>query len=124
MLLKSSSILLLVSILVVANHPEWARGSLPIKTTQSSNNSSASKSPATELAGDEPASAKFKLPTWFNYNLYKQFYGKQYRNSTENELHMKIYLRTALKVFEQRALFRAGRLSSLPSINELSDLVS
>lgn len=68
--------------------------------------------------------ARYTLPSWFNYQLYKQFHGKKYPHSAQNEAHKRIYLRTALKVFEQRALYRVGRLSSLSSVNELSDLVS
>lgn len=68
--------------------------------------------------------AKYKLPTWFNYKLYKQLYNKRYASRRDNELHKRIYLRTALTVFEQRAKYRAGRLDSLASMNELSDLVS
>lgn len=67
---------------------------------------------------------KYRLPSWFNYERYKRFYGKHYAKSSEDEIHKRIYLRTALKVFEQRALYRAGRLASLASMNELSDLVS
>lgn len=66
----------------------------------------------------------YKLPSWFNYAIYKHFYGKRYSDKRENELRKRIYLRTALKVFKQRALYRAGRVSSLASVNELSDLVS
>lgn len=71
---------------------------------------------------------KYKLPSWFNYELYKRFYGKPLKSylkkfKDDNEIHKRIYLRTALKVFEQRALYRAGRVHSLQSINELSDMV-
>lgn len=68
--------------------------------------------------------SRVKLPTWFNYNLYKAFFGKTYTFGAEDDIHKRIYLKTALKVFEQRALFRSGRSNTLPSINELSDLVS
>lgn len=67
---------------------------------------------------------EYRLPSWFNYALYKRFYGKHYSGQRENEIRKRIYLRTALKVFQQRALYRAGRASSLWSVNELSDLVS
>lgn len=67
---------------------------------------------------------EYKLPSWFNYALYKHFYGKRYSDRRENELRKRIYLRTALKVFEQRALYRAGKVNSLSSVNEFSDLVS
>lgn len=66
----------------------------------------------------------YKLPSWFNYAIYRHFYGKRYSDKRENELRKRIYLRTALKVFKQRALYRAGRVNSLSSVNELSDLVS
>lgn len=65
-----------------------------------------------------------KLPTWFNFNLFKRLHGKRYKSFEENELHKRIYLQTALKVLEQRALFRIGQVGSLATLNELSDLVS
>lgn len=82
----------------------------------------AAKEPA--RLGRAPWRLQYALPSWFNYQLYKRFHNKRYAQEAQNELHKRIYLRTALKVFEQRALYRAGRLSSLSSVNELSDLVS
>lgn len=67
---------------------------------------------------------QYRLPSWFNYYAFKRLYGKEWGSRFANELHKRIYLETALKVFEQRALYRLGRLDSLASINELSDLVS
>lgn len=73
---------------------------------------------------DHGAASRYKLPSWFNYEAYKHLFGKRYKWGALNELHKRIYLNTSVHVFEQRALFRAHRLSSLASINELSDLVS
>jgi len=70
------------------------------------------------------SSSQYKLPSWFSYELYKRFYGKRRPAQSENEIRKRIYLRTALQVFERRAQYRAGRLDSLASVNELSDLVS
>ena len=70
------------------------------------------------------SSSEYKLPSWFNYNAYKRLYGKEYGSRFGNELHKRIYLKTALKVFEQRALYRLGRVDSRASVSELSDLVS
>lgn len=79
---------------------------------------------ATKAGGQVAGRPKYTLPSWFNYQLYKRFHGKRYLQPADNEAHKRIYLRTALRVFEQRALYRAGRLSSLSSVNEFSDLVS
>lgn len=67
---------------------------------------------------------QYKLPSWFSFDLYKRFHGKQYARGADNELHKRIYLHTALLVFERRVLYRAGRVSSLASLNDLSDQVS
>ena len=77
-------------------------------------------------AGVETPAASYshRLPTWFNFEWYKQLHGKHYRRFEANELHKRVYLQTALKVLEQRALFRAGKVRSLATLNELSDLVS
>lgn len=66
----------------------------------------------------------YPLPSWFNYELYKRLYGKRHSRPEANEVHKRIYLRRALRIFEQRAQYRAGRLGSLASVNELTDLVS
>lgn len=74
--------------------------------------------------GESQTEQHYKLPSWFSFDLYKRFHGKQYARGHDNELHKRVYLRTALLVFEKRALFRIGRASSLPSLNEFSDQVS
>lgn len=74
---------------------------------------------------------RYSLPSYFDYDAYKRLFGKRYDAgpsvdvvALEKELHGRIYLRTALKVYEQRAQYRANRLDALASVNELSDLVS
>lgn len=66
----------------------------------------------------------YNLPSWFDYNQFKLFFGKRYSKPEEDEVHKRIYLRTALEVFERRSLYRTNRTDVLPSINELSDMVS
>lgn len=65
------------------------------------------------------------LPSYFSYSLYCRFFGKPLPLADAfNEARHQSYLKRALKVFERRVLWRAGRLDSLASVNELSDLVS
>lgn len=84
-------------------------------------------------ASQAPASGElqYQLPSWFNYELYRKFYGKPSApaqltagaRKAYDEAHKRVYLRTALRVFEQRALYRAGKSNTLTSVNELSDWV-
>lgn len=79
--------------------------------------------PSRAPAGPAPRAARYKLPSWFDFGLYKRLHAKRY-GPREDERHRRLYLRTALQVFERRALYRAGRTRALAAINELSDLVS
>lgn len=71
---------------------------------------------------------EYELPSWFDYETYKSFYGKHKQRKLssplDDENHKRIYLRNALQVFEQRVLYRLGKTNSLSSIDEMSDWVS
>lgn len=76
---------------------------------------------------NQQAKRMYKLPSYFDYELYKQIYAKETdwkRPKIDEEIRRRIYLRTALEVFKQRALFRAGRQAKIQSTNEKSDWVS
>lgn len=100
------------------------KSSIVIQDKPDGNQMKAAKVANQRVASKTNRQREYKLPSWFNYALYKRFYSKRYSDRRENELRKRIYLRTALKVFEQRALYRAGKVNSLSSINELSDMVS
>lgn len=96
-------------------------------TTQTSSSSSTNLLSAQrrlQYPASKASTGPYRLPAYFDYRLYKQFHDKHYLSRRADERHKRIYLRTALKVFEQRALYRARRQATLASINELSDLVS
>lgn len=115
--------LLLVGLMLVAFRWSAVQLPAPVDAQPAPANSSAAPVAATNQSL-ATAEQQYKLPSWFSFDLYKRFHGKRYARGPDNELHKRIYLQTALIVFERRALYRAGRASSLPSLNELSDLVS
>ena len=94
-----------------------ALSTTPPRTTTTSTSTSTTRAPSEQLAGR-------RLPAYFNFNLFKRFYGKHYPPGQANEAHRRIYLQRALRVFEQRAHWRARRTGTLASLGERSDLVS
>lgn len=104
--------------------PSWDPIGGPNET---SNGTEPSLSQSSELELDD-----YQLPSWFNYETYKSLFGtgKQRRMSAgrnglvDEQVRRRIYLKVALQVFEQRALFRAARTDSLWSITGISDWVS
>lgn len=96
---------------------------VPKTLTQRANGPSLT-APIKNVAHPTRRQNQYRLPSWFDYNQFKRLFGKRYSRPEEDEIHKRIYLRTALKVFEERALYRTNRSDILPSINELSDMVS